>query len=97
MAAIQFPPLSMAREDGLLAVGGNLKVPTLLNAYGSGIFPWPLGDDAPFLNEYAWYLATHDVQLERAEELARRAISLSPESGSQTIFPEHSARWPDHS
>ncbi len=35
-----FPPADLAREDGLLAVGGNLEPETLLNAYEQGIFPW---------------------------------------------------------
>ena len=39
-AAIKFPPLESASEDGLLAVGGDLSVARLLMAYQSGIFPW---------------------------------------------------------
>ncbi len=35
-----FPPPALAREDGLLAVGGDLSVPRLLLAYEHGIFPW---------------------------------------------------------
>jgi leucyl/phenylalanyl-tRNA--protein transferase len=35
-----FPPPELAREDGLLAVGGDLSIPRLLRAYRSGIFPW---------------------------------------------------------
>ncbi|HCC54563.1 MAG TPA: leucyl/phenylalanyl-tRNA--protein transferase [Desulfobulbaceae bacterium] len=35
-----FPPPALAREDGLLAVGGDLSVPRLLQAYQQGIFPW---------------------------------------------------------
>ncbi|HLO81709.1 MAG TPA: leucyl/phenylalanyl-tRNA--protein transferase [Chitinophagaceae bacterium] len=35
-----FPDLSTAREDGLLAIGGELTVDTLRHAYHSGIFPW---------------------------------------------------------
>lgn len=35
-----FPPPDLAREDGLLAVGGDLSVPRLLLAYAQGIFPW---------------------------------------------------------
>lgn len=35
-----FPPSSLARDDGLLAVGGDLSVPRLLLAYQHGIFPW---------------------------------------------------------
>ena len=35
-----FPPPALAREDGLLAVGGDLSLPRLLLAYEHGIFPW---------------------------------------------------------
>lgn len=37
-----FPPLENADEHGLLAVGGDLEVESLLLAYRSGIFPWPV-------------------------------------------------------
>jgi len=37
---IVFPNPDSADTDGLLAVGGNLEVPTLVNAYSKGIFPW---------------------------------------------------------
>ena len=39
---IVFPPVETASEDGLVAVGGDLEVDTLLEAYQRGIFPWPL-------------------------------------------------------
>jgi len=35
-----FPPVQLANEDGLLAVGGDLSDERLLLAYKSGIFPW---------------------------------------------------------
>lgn len=35
-----FPPVRYARPDGLLAVGGDLSVDRLLEAYRYGIFPW---------------------------------------------------------
>lgn len=35
-----FPHPSLAREDGLLAVGGDLSLQRLLLAYSHGIFPW---------------------------------------------------------
>ncbi|MFH1020695.1 MAG: leucyl/phenylalanyl-tRNA--protein transferase [Pseudomonadota bacterium] len=38
--SLLFPPPALAREDGLLAVGGDLSVPRLLLAYRHGIFPW---------------------------------------------------------
>lgn len=35
-----FPPPEMARDDGLLAVGGDLSPERLILAYSQGIFPW---------------------------------------------------------
>lgn len=35
-----FPPVNMADEDGVLAIGGDLNTERLLLAYRSGIFPW---------------------------------------------------------
>ena len=37
---IKFPPAHLARNDGLLAVGGDLSQDRLLLAYKMGIFPW---------------------------------------------------------
>jgi len=37
---ILFPPVSLADENGILAVGGDLSVERLLEAYKNGIFPW---------------------------------------------------------
>lgn len=34
------PELALLEPDGLLAAGGDLSPERLLNAYGSGIFPW---------------------------------------------------------
>lgn len=35
-----FPPVHLAEEDGLLAIGGDLSPRRLLAAYRLGIFPW---------------------------------------------------------
>ena len=45
-----FPDTTLAEEDGLLAVGGDLSTARLLLAYQNGIFPW-YNDDIPIL----WY------------------------------------------
>lgn len=37
---LYFPPVDMADEEGLLAIGGDLSSERLLLAYHSGIFPW---------------------------------------------------------
>ena len=38
--ALIFPDPNLAREDGMLGVGGDLSVKRLLMAYKMGIFPW---------------------------------------------------------
>lgn len=45
---ISFPSLGNATEDGLLAMGGNLSIDTLVSAYSQGIFPW-FNEDQPIL------------------------------------------------
>lgn len=44
---ISFPPVHLALEepDGLLAIGGDLTTPRLINAYQNGVFPWFNEDD----------------------------------------------------
>lgn len=42
---ISFPDPSLAREDGLLSIGGDLRPERLLLAYSLGIFPWFSDDE----------------------------------------------------
>jgi len=35
-----FPPVEYSNEDGILAVGGDLSIGRLIEAYTNGIFPW---------------------------------------------------------
>jgi leucyl/phenylalanyl-tRNA--protein transferase len=51
MRRIVFPPVETATEDGLVAIGGDLEVDTLVTAYHQGIFPWPISLDYPL----AWF------------------------------------------
>lgn len=44
-----FPDASLAEEDGLIAIGGDLSPQRLLSAYLSGIFPWPSDEVEPML------------------------------------------------
>lgn len=37
---VSFPAACNANEDGLLAMGGDLSMDTLVSAYSQGIFPW---------------------------------------------------------
>ena len=69
-----FPPLERAlrRPNGLLAVGRNLSVGTLVEAYAQGIFPW-FGEGDPIL----WWspdprMVLFPQELHVAKSLARR-------------------------
>jgi len=42
---IEFPDVSEASAEGLLAVGGDLSAERLLHAYSEGIFPWYQDED----------------------------------------------------
>ena len=44
--SIEFPPIELADEDGLLAIGGDLSTERLIHAYSKGIFPW-YNEDEP--------------------------------------------------
>lgn len=71
-----FPPVHLA-EDGLLAVGGDLRPERLLLAYTKGIFPW-YGENLPIL----WHspdprmvMTTPDLVVQRS---LRKAIRRRP-------------------
>lgn len=51
MRKIVFPSVDSATEDGLVAVGGDLEIDTLVTAYQQGIFPWPVSVVLPL----AWF------------------------------------------
>lgn len=47
MSKVEFPDPKLASEYGLLALGGELDLEHLLEAYSNGIFPWPSGETYP--------------------------------------------------
>jgi leucyl/phenylalanyl-tRNA--protein transferase len=51
MPIVEFPPVESADEQGLLAVGGDLHMDSLLLAYSKGIYPWPITPNYPM----AWF------------------------------------------
>jgi leucyl/phenylalanyl-tRNA--protein transferase len=46
-----FPSPTSTTPEGLLCIGGRLAPEWLLDAYGHGIFPWPMWEDEPV----AWW------------------------------------------
>lgn len=45
---LSFPPVHLAGEEGIVAIGGDLSMERLLLAYRSGIFPW-YNEDEPII------------------------------------------------
>lgn len=52
---IKFPPVESSNEEGLVAVGGDLEVDTLLEAYKNGIFPWPINSYPQVKMPNTWF------------------------------------------
>ena len=46
---LEFPPVALAGDGGLLAIGGDLSPERVLLAYRCGIFPWPWYEGQPML------------------------------------------------
>ncbi len=85
---VRFPAVSNANEDGLLAMGGELSLDTLVSAYSQGIFPW-FNDDQPVL----WWspdprmvLFPADVKVSRS--LAKKIRQKRFEIRCNTAFSE---------
>lgn len=69
-----FPPVSrtLAEPSGLLCAGGDLSLPTLLDAYRHGVFPWYSGDQ-PIL----WWSPDPRMVLYTAELKVSRSLAKS--------------------
>jgi leucyl/phenylalanyl-tRNA--protein transferase len=75
-----FPPHDHAREDGLLAVGGDLTVPRLLAAYRHGVFPW-FGEGDPIL----WWSPDPRLILEPARLKRSRSLRAAIRQGRYRV------------
>lgn len=63
----QFPPLHHADENGLIAIGGNLTIERLLEAYSKGIFPWPNGNLLLwFAPEERFLIKTNEIYISKS-------------------------------
>ena len=75
-----FPDVTLAEEDGLLAVGGDLSTKRLLLAYQNGIFPW-YNDDTPIL----WYSPHERLVLFPGELKISKSMRQILRSGKFTV------------
>jgi leucyl/phenylalanyl-tRNA--protein transferase len=83
MRKIIFPPIENATEDGLVALGGDLEVDTLLSAYQQGIFPWPVSTEHPL----AWFSPDPRGILEISElHLSKSFVKFLKKNTYQVTF-----------
>jgi len=84
-----FPPVHLA-EDGLLALGGDLRPERLLLGYTQGIFPW-YAENLPIL----WHspdprmvMATHDLVIQRSlrKMIRRKPYRLTADSAFAEVL-----------
>jgi leucyl/phenylalanyl-tRNA--protein transferase len=68
--ALVFPPAEVAEDDGLLAVGGDLRPERLVLAYSQGIFPWP-HEGMPLL----WFSPDPRMVLRPSEIVVNRRLA----------------------
>lgn len=71
-----FPPPESADDEGLVAVGGDLSVPRLIEAYSLGIFPWY--EEKPIL----WWSPDPRLVLETADFRASRSLRATIRKGT---------------
>jgi len=71
-----FPPPEHALDDGLLAIGGDLRPERLVLAYASGIFPWHEDRLGPW-----WYSPDPRLVLEPARLVVGRSLRKTLRKG----------------
>lgn len=81
---VAFPLPEEADEDGLLAVGGDLSVSTLLKAYSAGIFPW-YNEDSPIL----WWSPDPRFILLPEDLKISKSLARTIRSGKFSIAYDH--------
>jgi len=77
---IWFPDPSLAESDGLLAVGGDLRIERLELAYEHGIFPW-YDEETPIL----WYAPHNRFVLFPDELRISKSMRKTMKSGIFTV------------
>lgn len=79
-----FPDPSLAEDDGLLAIGGDLSANRLLMAYQNGIFPW-YSEETPIL----WYSPHERFVLHPNELRITKSMRQVLNSGRFTVTIDH--------
>ncbi len=75
------PHHALDEPDGLLAAGGELTVPWLLEAYGHGIFPW-FDDDREHI---LWWSPSHRAVIEPGAMRVTRSLAKRIRNGGFSV------------
>ena len=78
---LDFPSVELADEDGVLCIGGDLEVESLLLAYRRGIFPWPVSKQFPLV----WFAPPTRALLFLEELHIPRSLRRARNSGKFTF------------
>ncbi len=97
MVITAFPPLEKADENGLLCVGGDLEVESLLLAYQNAIFPWPYGEQYPITwfsppRRAVLFLKDFHLSSRLKKDLKKRDFSFQINSNFQSVITECTKR-----
>jgi leucyl/phenylalanyl-tRNA--protein transferase len=96
---VSFPHVNNANDDGLLAMGGDLTLDTLVSAYAQGVFPW-FNDDQPIL----WWspdprlvLYPDEVKISRSlrKTIRQKRFSLSCNQAFERVIKACALRGPE--
>ncbi len=77
---LAFPPVNKASRDGLLAIGGDLSVERIIEAYKNGIFPWSDNED-----EILWWAPNPRMILFPKEVKISKSMQKIIKKGIYTI------------
>jgi len=83
--SLNFPPVHLALEDGLLAYGGDLSSERLLLAYQKGIFPW-FNEDEPIM---WWAPPSRMVVAPAIYKIPKNLRSIINQNKFQITFNQH--------
>ena len=81
---LRFPDPDRASRDGLLAIGGDLRIERLLLAYQVGIFPW-YDDESPIL----WWSPPRRCVMDPATFHVSRSLRRVLRQGHFTVTFDH--------
>jgi len=77
---LDFPPVKLANESGLLAIGGDVSPGNLLLAYSQGIFPW-YSDDEPVM----WWSPNPRMIMKPADFKASKSLKKLVREGKYSF------------